>query len=564
MSAAVSMTGHVAAALGVSKEAPAAALTFRLSENGVKLLAAFDPAGAKIELDLIAIREALMMQGLSSLFLDEDALARLVKQYGSATVAFTLEIGERQDGECIVKESEDRMTAWLTLTWPHGGEPVSREQINQVLREKGIVSGILTQEIEAALAEGVAVERVIAQGKKPVNGADAVFENLVPEIKERRPQVDENGIADYRNLGELLFVKQGDSLMHRIPGTAGENGQDIHGQVVLARAGKDTPFAPALKGAMPDPADNNLLRAEITGQPVLMPPNGVMVEPTITLPQVNLSTGNVTFDGTINVKGDVKSGMKIHAAGDVVVEGTVESAEIEAGGDVIVKGGVIGSGESRGTAGNAPGAKINCKGTLSARFLENVHAKAEIDILVEEFCMHSELIASNQVVVGKQGTKKGHIRGGRICAANLVRAAVIGTAGGIKTRVQAGFNASIQERLEKTKSDLESNEKEQESLEKLVAFFRLHPERNKGGMMEKAQHTLNKLYADMARLLEVQKSHQAALLLADQARIIVEHSIQGGSEIQIGNKIWRTAEERGAGVFWLKDGELEFGMPAGE
>lgn len=557
------MTDHVAVTPGVSQEVLPAALTFRLNENGVKLLAAFDPAGAKTELDLIAIREALIMQGLSSLFLDEDALGRLVKQYGSATAAFTLEIGERRDGECSVKESDDRMTAWLTLTCPQGGEPVTREKINQVLREKNIVSGILAQEIETALAEGAAVGRVIAQGKKPVKGTDAAFENLVPEIKERRPQVDENGIADYRNLGELLFVKQGDALMRRTPGTAGENGQDIHGQVVLAKAGKDTPFAPALKGAMPDPADSNLLRAGITGQPVLMPPNGVMVEPTITLPQVNLSTGNVTFDGTINVKGDVKSGMKIHVTGDVVVDGTVESAEIDAGGDVIIKGGVIGSGESRGAPGNVLGAKINCRGTLSARFLENVHAKAEIDILVEEFCMHSELVANNQVVVGKQGSKKGHIRGGRICAANLVRAAVIGTPGGIQTKVQAGSSASIQERLEKTKSDLETNESEQESLEKLIAFFRLHPEKNKGGMMEKAQNTLNKLYAGMARLLEEQKSHKAALLLTEEARIIVEHSIQGGSEIQIGNKMWRTSEERGPGVFLLKDGELEFGAPSG-
>lgn len=79
------MTDPVAVTPAVSAETLPAALTFRLDENGVKLLAVFDPAGAKTELDLIAVREALIVQGWSSLLLDEDALGRMVKQYGSAT-----------------------------------------------------------------------------------------------------------------------------------------------------------------------------------------------------------------------------------------------------------------------------------------------------------------------------------------------------------------------------------------------------------------------------------------------------------------------------------------------
>ena len=115
-------------------------------------------------------------------------------------------------------------------------------------------------------------------------------------------------------------------------------------------------------------------------------------------------------------------------------------------------------------------ASMTGHGAVAPGTVESAEIEAGGDVIVEELCMHSELIA------------------------------VIGTPGGIKTKVQAGFHASLQERFEKTKSDLEPNENERESLEKLVAFFRLHPEKNKGDMMEKAQHTLNKLFANMVRL----------------------------------------------------------------
>jgi uncharacterized protein (DUF342 family) len=250
--------------------------------------------------------------------------------------------------------------------------------------------------------------------------------------------------------------------------------------------------------------------------------------------------------------------MKIQVSGDVIVDGTVESAEIDAGGDVVVRGGVIGSGESR-ASGDAPRAKISCKGTLSARFLENVQVRAGIDVVIEEFSMHSELIAQNQVVVGKQGTQKGHIRGGRVCASSLVRAAVIGTPNGMKTRVQVGLNAAIEERLMSGRHQLDTCEKEQEKLEKLIAFLRQHPEKNRDGMREKAGHTLNNLYAEMARLVDEQRDLKEALQLVDQARVLAQHNVYAGSEIQIGGKLWRANDEQGPCVLRLVHGEIECG-----
>ncbi|MGZ8258342.1 MAG: DUF342 domain-containing protein, partial [Methylotenera sp.] len=296
-------------------------LTFKLSDDG-KLLATCEACECKPPLDEATIKETLAKQGLSGLFWHENSLSNLLKQYNYPNEGFVLEIGERRDGACTLSIDDDKMTARLTLIPPYGGVPVALFQVQLALQEKGVVSGIMINEINAALKNGYATERVIAQGLHPVPGTDAQFQSLVPKIRERKPQVDARGIANYRDLGQLIIVRPGDPLMCRTPPTEGKKGRDINGQILMPQPGQDTPFASGLQGveldpdAEFDPDDNSLLLAAITGQPKLVP-NGVMVEPTINLPLVDLSTGNMKFDGTINIKGDVKDGMKIHASGDV-------------------------------------------------------------------------------------------------------------------------------------------------------------------------------------------------------------------------------------------------------
>lgn len=535
-------------------------IIFQLSEDGAKLLAVFEPSGEKAALDQSVIKQALIEQGLSALFIDDKALDLLIKQYNSATEGFSLEIGERRNGGCAVKIAADHMTAWLTLTPPFGGTPVTREQIDQTLKESGIVSGILVDEIEASLVAGSVNERIIAQGKVPVPGLDSQFQSLVSEIKERHPHVDEHGIADYRDLGQIIIVNPGDPLMRHIPPTPGENGQDIMGLVLYPKPGQDTLFASGLQGAELDPGDNNMLRATITGQPILVP-QGVIVEPTLTLPQVDLSTGNITFDGTVKVTGDVKEGMKIHATGDVFVEGTVEAAEIQAVGNIVITCGVIGHGKY--TIAPDPSqmhsAKIQCAGSLNVRFIENALVMAGADICIEEFSMHSDLTADNQIIVGKAGSKKGHLIGGIARATLLVKAAVFGSDAGIKTKVQVGFNPYLHEQLISVMHKIEVKEKEQTDIEKIIVYVRSHPEKNKDGLLDKAHHTLDKLLSEIALLHEEQTRIQTEQGLVEQAQIIAEQAIHGGTEIQIGNKIWKTNSERGNGLFQLKEGEIDFG-----
>ena len=69
---------------------------------------------------------------------------------------------------------------------------------------------------------------------------------------------------------------------------------------------------------------------------------GLRVNETLTLAKVDLSTGNINFDGSLHIKGDVADGVAVDVSGSVLVEGVVARATIVAGGDIVIKNGIIG------------------------------------------------------------------------------------------------------------------------------------------------------------------------------------------------------------------------------
>lgn len=535
-------------------------LAFRLSEDGRVLQAVFTPPEARQPLDSDWTRSALAEQGFADLFLDEQALAKLAQKCGTAAEPFTLDIGERRDGSVSIILAADKMAAYLTITPPFGGRAVDREQVLDALKAAGVVCGIQDAEIGAAVALGQVEARPVARGRAPVHGNDAEFQSMIPEVKERHPKVDEHGIVDYRDLGLFVTVKAGAGLMRRLPATPGVAGENILGEAVPAKPGKEIPFAPGLHGAAVDPNDSNLLVAAIAGQPVQVP-NGVMVEPTLTVQNVDLSTGNLSFEGTVNIAADVRSGMKIKTSGDVIVGGMVEAAEIEAGGDITVNGGIIGHGEvrSHGGAIHSNTAHIRCGGSISARFIENASVEAGNCIIVKEAVEQSELTAINQVVVGTEGSKKGHIIGGRTRATLLVQAAVAGSPSGVDTTIEVGVNPLIQGKLDAISQRLKQLEKEEEELARVIACAGEHPNRFNPELLQKAERTCEKLQLDIAEHAQEKNTLQAQLSLADNAKVIIGQKVYGGIQIRIGNKILHVENEHGSGTFRLVEEKISFG-----
>lgn len=527
-------------------------LIFAMSEDGRKLLATYTPVEGVVPIDLATIKAVISSQGFGKLFQFDPALQKLAGQCGKVQEAFTVEVAEVRDAQLQIDLAPDKMTAYLNTTRAYGGKAINRDQIANALNEKKITHGILHDEIARAINEHEVSKWVIAEGRKPINGEDGKLQALVDLGKERRPRFDANGVANYRELGGVITVHEGERLMQKIPPTAGEPGLNVLGQAIPAKAGKAMQFGSQLKGAKLDPEDPNFLVAAISGQPIATG-SGMSVEPSITIGTVDLASGNVDFDGNIVVNGDVQPNMCIYASGDIQVGGTVEAATLEAGGNIVVKGGIIGHSDMLQTTA----VHVRCGGTCSALFIENARIEAGDSIQVEKLVRQSDLSAANQIVVGRPGSGQGSIIGGSTRATLLVQAGIVGTPVGVKTHIMVGSNPKLQERVNNLNKEMAQKAKELDDIVKILTFLAENPTRAKPGMQQKAENTRAQLLQELDSLRMEKDDLGQALKLADGARFVVEKTLYTNVKIEIGDKIKQEDIEREAGIYVLKEGEIE-------
>lgn len=557
----------VAATAATSATAPdTSRITLALSADQRTLQATYTPPadtatpGPKLQAsDIHALVKA---QGHGALWQNDPGIQQLIQQIPVTKQPLTVAIGERRDARCVVQISKDKMSATMTLQPPQGGINLTLEQVKAALNEKGVRAGLLEDILGTAVEKGMATDLEIAHGKPCINGENTQFEKLVPDMAERHPHIDEHGMADYRDLGDLVVVKAGTPLLRRIPPTAGEEGFDVGGNPLRPKPGTSWPFAPGLKGVETDANDVDLLVASVTGQPVMVS-RGVKVDPNMVLPQVDLSTGNVKFDGAINIKGDVTDGMKVTCTGDVLIGGAVLAGEIEATGNVIIKGGVIGHSEySSKESGSTSwfSAKVVAQGHIHARYAENAFLRSEANVELDDYAMHSEITALGHVIIGKPGGKKGRFIGGHARATVSIRVAEAGSEAGPHTLLQAGYNPALTKELFLLDQSKAKHEAEIANLQKIIDFVTAHPERNKDDLSGRATLTQGLHQGELLEL-EVQRTNlQAAMQLADGAHIAVDVAIHGGTEVRLGGKVWQTTDRHGKGVFRINDeGELVLG-----
>ncbi len=531
-------------------------LSFMLSSDGLKLLARFEPRGGGLAIDLADLKRLLEAGGWGKHFLFPPFLGEVVKKC-AAGEAFEQVIGEARDAEFAIQLDSSNMAAYLTISPAAGGRPVDRVLVYRKIEELGIVAGLDFEAIDRAIAAGAAEGVLIAAGRQPVHGEDGRLEDMIQEMKERRPRLDEKGIAHFRDLGDITIVQAGDRLMRRVPATPGQPGETVLGQVIPAIPGKGAMFASNLNGVEFDPEDPEVLAATITGQPVRVP-NGVTVEPTYITPVVDLSTGNIAFDGTVKVHGDIQAGMVIRATGDIHIDGTVEAATLDAGGDIVVKGGVIGRMDARDKAEGESASHVHCDGSFSARFVQNAQIEAGDSIYIDEMVMQSDIAANKQIVVGKTGSQKGHIVGGMALATLLVKAQVIGSPSHIRTQISVGINPRQHDLLRRLSREREEREKALEDVARLIAFAAQNPGRIPADALAKAENTrqvaLERIQALQAEMDDLSRQIE----LGKSAQVVVGRTLCGGAEVQFGSKLYKAAEEREGGVFCLREGELAY------
>src|SRR5690625_7810254 len=114
------------------------------------------------------------------------------------------------------------------------------------------------------------------------------------------------------------------------------------------------------------------------------------VDPNLKVQNVDLSTGNIDFDGSLEVTGDVTSGFVVRASGDIVVRGMGEKAEIHARKNLTVAGGVIGEEVGRDEHNQLRlRTQLRAGGNLSAKWVSPADLAARGEIHVRASGMQS-------------------------------------------------------------------------------------------------------------------------------------------------------------------------------
>lgn len=233
-----------------------------------------------------------------------------------------------------------RLTVTATVVQETEPPPVTVEDVLHFLAENGVTQGVDANAVMRAVAQSGTVTVTVARGEPPLPGEDAWIEYFFPEDIFVARVFDENAQVDPREREEVVCVTEGSVLARKYPARAGTPGFTVTGRLLPPATVQDVTLRAGDGVTILE--DGAVAVAVRQGRPLLR--NGVLsVLPVFVLDQdVDANTGNISFNGHLVIKGNVMSGFKVTATGDIKLLGSAEQATIIAGGNVDVRGNLIG------------------------------------------------------------------------------------------------------------------------------------------------------------------------------------------------------------------------------
>lgn len=188
----------------------------------------------------------------------------------------------------------------------------------------------------------------LALATEPVAGKDATWTwepRFDPAVAPVAPVAMGERIDHHAS--HIITVAPGTPIARSTDPTDGIDGRSVTGSVLPARRGNEAGVRPG-EGLQVLPGGQVVAR--IDG--ILLVAGGVATVSTLLRirKSVDFSTGNIDFKGDVHITHDICDGFKVHALGNLTVDGAIEGAEIVCGGCLTCPGGVASSRRSHITA----------------------------------------------------------------------------------------------------------------------------------------------------------------------------------------------------------------------
>lgn len=435
--------------------------------------------------------------------------------------------------EFALNISENKMQAIGRFYPPsNDGKYIDKSEIYSDLRFKNVTYGIQEEAINEFIKERCYCTNIIlALGKEVRHGRDAYIEYLFNTDLKARPTLQEDGSVDFFHLNIINHVKTGDCLARLHPEDPGDDGMDVYGNPIkpknvkreLLKFGRNIQLS----------ENRRELYSEVDGH-VNLVEGKVFVSNVMVVENVDLSTGDIDYDGNVQVNGNVCSNFKINARGNVEVKGVVEGAQIIASGNVTIARGV--NGMSKGV--------IIAGGNVVAQFVENARIDAK-GYVESGSILHSNVSAGTEIRVSG---KKGFITGGYVCATNLIEVKTLGSELGANTIVEIGVNPETKRKFHQLEEQVKQDTKMIESAKpvldaakaKILSGNKMTPEQARyiqglSTNVTLAKKNIEALSKEIAELQEI-------MTVGEDAQIVVMEKVYPGTKIVISDvsKIMKT------------------------
>ncbi|MCP4726109.1 MAG: DUF342 domain-containing protein [bacterium] len=456
-----------------------------------------------------------------------------------------------KDGRVNVRVLNNGLAGAITIFSAEGeGKEATVNFARTQLKQAGVVFGIDDVVLNAVFTNNtLEQEIVVANGTPPKDGKDGKITFFFETDQQLKPTEDEKGNVDFKNINLLQNVKQGEKLVEVTPPVPGVEGKDVFGKKMLPKVGK-VMRVPSGPNTELSPDNQNILISSKEGNVSLIK-GLVHVESVFEVSKdVDYSTGNIEYVGSVVIKGSVRSGFEVKVNGDVEINGIVEDATVTAGGDIIIKNGFLGKNKGHIEAG----------GNIITKFIQNQNVKAKGDIIVGENVLHSNIQCEGKIEVTG---RKGSIVGGYTSSILGVFVKELGNYQEVRTEVTVGVNEDLEKKLNETIEEIEKNDANAENVKKAIQA--LYKKKAVAKKLPTEQENLLKKLTGLQHILpkqkeglELQKDALAKEIeqFAQDAIIEVTDKVYRGVYLRIRNKNKSISEEMNKTTFKIVDAEV--------
>lgn len=356
------------------------------------------------------------------------------------------------------------------------GNLLTKEDIFSDLAHENVRFGINETEIASFLQNRQYCKKyVLARAKEPVQGKSAFITYHFKTEGFGKPRLNEDGTVDFHQLDMINHVAAGDCLATLTPAVLGVDGMDVCGRVIKAASvvHKHLKYGRNIRIS----EDQQHIYSEVSGH-VTLADDTVFVSDTYDVPaDVSVASGDIDYDGNVEIHGNVVTGFSVRAKGDIIVNGVVEGAYLEADGQIILKRGIQGMG--RGI--------LRAKGNITAKFMESCEVYSGGDITTDAI-MHSKVRAKGKILATG---KKGMIAGGDVKAKEEISVKILGASMGTATVICIGMDDETMEVYHKLDKEIPELIEEQKKLSQIIMLYKKKIETGEALTQEHAVYLKN-------------------------------------------------------------------------